>query len=167
MVVKEGAMADEQHIIDIVASGIVREPFVSHSGVALPWKWEWERVDRTGLICLAEALDDLVGSQMAVAGIERGGWVFCVYMRRRPAVCVVRGHCHFEDHRRHWARPVVLVDDVLTTGRSMRAAEIILDGYSIPVAARLVVLDRSGAQCNPKAQSLVTTADLIAAGVEV
>lgn len=147
----------------VLRTAIVHEPFVSHSGLELPWKWELERLGVPGLKLVSAALTE-VCQQGAIAGIDRGGWTLSVHMNRRPKVLVQNGDLVFADPKSHWRQPVTLIDDVRTTGHSLRAAEMVLNDYGIEVIEHLVVFDRCaevGAIVSPShVCSLVASAEL-------
>lgn len=148
-------------LLEIVKGCIVRESSVSHSGLALPWKWEWERLGAPNLEVLAAALP----VRIPTAGIVTGGWALVDHI---PGLSVMVDRDRIEPRGLNVLRAprmhgITLVGDVVTTGRSMRAAEITLDAHGIAVRGRVCVLDRRaefGISQNLKIVSLFTSADL-------
>ena len=130
-------------LIDIVRSCITVGPSTSHSGLELPWKCD-----------LLQAIPDLyfmaaklgiADGNVPVAGIELSGYIFAlqsgdlwtILVRKDGSVYCPRP-CDLEGHR----YPVTLVDDVVTTGASMRAAESALMAHGIEVGDHVCILDR-------------------------
>ena len=93
-----------------------RGSFQSHSGLELTWKIECDSLPDSDL----EALAELVGKKLKfdrVIGVPRGGLRFAQALR---PYSVAGG-------------PTLLVDDVLTTGRSMTELRGTIDGPVIGV----------------------------------
>ena len=145
-------------LLEIVRGCIVPEPFVSHSGLELPWKWEWERAGPRNLKLFAEALC----TRYPVAGIDRGGWALVVNLPGNGSRVLVQRDV-VNTGGEPIDAPVTLIDDVVTTGRSFRAAEIALELHGIAVRERVCVLDRRkecGVSTQQNIRSLFTTEDV-------
>lgn len=88
--------------------------FTAHSGALLPWKIECDALTDEDLFTLAGVASRVLPEFNGVYGVPRGGVRFANAMLR---------------HRTpSYAAPLLIVDDVLTTGRSMEAAKARLGG---------------------------------------
>ncbi len=132
----------EPDLLAIVRSCVVRATLINHSGL-LPWHCDLLKTIPM-LYFMAGALG-IADESGPIAGIELAGYVFALeadglwtILVRKDGSVYCPGHC---DRRGH-ARPVTLVDDVVTTGASMRNAESALMTHGITVADRVCILDR-------------------------
>ena len=107
----------------------VNEPFTSHSGLELSWKIECDALSDDSLRTLAFLAKDHLQPYQQVYGIPRGGTRLAEYMSE---------YC--QDYG-----GVLIVDDVLTTGRSMTSAK---KGFTGGQGVQgLVIFDRSAFAC--------------------
>lgn len=146
-------------VLDIVRSCIVQGRFISHSGLELPWKWEWQRAGPRNLKLLAEAL----GISYPVAGIDRGGWALVINLPGNGTKILVQRD-RVDTAGEVVRSPVTLIDDVVTTERSFRAAEIVLEIEGIAVRERVCILDRRtecGVSISKPIRSLFTTEEVL------
>jgi len=88
-----------------------------------------------------EIVENAPGQDVALVGIHRRGAVYRDDLASRPAAPVVHAsHLDFPVE----GRTVVIVDDVLFTGRTVRAAIDALFAYGRPARVRLAVLADRG-----------------------
>lgn len=87
----------------------VKQDFISHSGLPLHWKIECDALTGFDLDALALMLAEVLPPFAGVYGVPRGGVRIAHALGR---------------HLSHESRTCLIVDDVLTTGRSMEEAKL-------------------------------------------
>jgi orotate phosphoribosyltransferase len=106
---------------------------------------------------LIEADPRHIPGEMAIAGPELGGAMLAMMLRRyfryafviRPAVRAGGLRQRVEGH--DWKGPVVLVDDVTTTGRTLVESASLLEERGLNIVGVIAVVDRGGGAAVTKA----------------
>lgn len=107
--------------------------FVLNSGATSRWKLECDALTDDDVECLAFLISNMVGPFSSVEGVPRGGVRLASALNRM-----------LESQGPVRAGPHLIVDDVLTTGRSMevaRAMHVVLTGKTDAVGAVLFARD--------------------------
>lgn len=162
-------MFGSNDLLEIVRSCRVDEPKTSHSGLELTHWYDISLAGRgRGLVALSRAIgqDPDRKDYENCAGIYLGGWMLAVVSDFKGVVRIEKdGTCRIDRPISSW--DVVLVDDVYTTGASLKDGEAALAKHGITVVERVVVLDRRGefpddprVDHDLEVRSLFTSADL-------
>lgn len=96
--------------------------FRAHSGAVLPWKVDLDDLASDDWACLARVVADLVGTFGRVEGVPRGGLRLADALRQYAVQPVSTEEAPWRSPYSRARRPLLVVDDVLTTGASMRDA---------------------------------------------
>jgi len=96
--------------------------FKSHSGETLPWKIDCDALVLQDWTCLARMIAEEVGAFGRLEGVPKGGLDLMEALR-------------FHRHQ-YLSGPLLIVDDVLTTGRSMEEQRAGRDAIGAVVFAR-------------------------------
>ncbi len=145
-------------LLQAVKCCIIREPFTSHSGLRLDWQCD--------LLQSLGSYEDYVKAlapSTTLAGIELGGYILARASGWGAILVRKDGSVYYP-----FSKPlqVSLLDDVVTTGRSMQEAECALAKHGIKVYERLCVLDRRSevpghADMELNIRSLFTSEDVV------
>ena len=139
-------MSSLANLHKLVKQSIIWEKKVSHSGKELTW---W--FDALSLLPYFSFFYDKLSINkniQAIAGIELGGFLLAISRESYHNTLLIRkdGIVYSGGVRlsspKEFLDSVILVDDVVTTGKSMLDAEEALSGIRIDVAERKCILDR-------------------------
>ena len=173
-----GVSMDNDGTKALVQSCIVYEEKISHSGLVLPWWCDLLRVindfDKlTDALFrsypLSAEVPPLLKSSTH-AGIELGGYLLAATNTSTNVILVRKdGSLYGATNTK---QPIILIDDVVTTGNSMIAAEKSLKKAGLKVVKRVCILDRReefvpDAKSDFEIRSLFTTEELMGKGLFV